>query len=108
MMDVIWPAGPGKPNSTDHIIYPKFPWSWGMVPDVQRDGKVTMDDLWLAAKDFGQRGAPYWLRTDVNYCDPTKPLKDRVADGKITMDDLWIIAKFFGARAASGGWVKLG
>jgi hypothetical protein len=79
-----------------------------MVPDVQRDGKVTMDDLWLAAKDFGQRGAPYWLRTDVNYCDPTKPLEKRVADGKITMDDLWIIAKFFGARAASGGWVKLG
>jgi hypothetical protein len=103
MMDVIWPVGQ---NSTDHIIYPKFPWSWGYVADVDRNGKVEMIDLWLAAKDYGWRGPPWQKRTDINYCDPTKP--GTPDDGKVDMVDLWIVAKWYGKRAEFGGWIKLG
>jgi len=99
MMDVVWPSNKA---STDHIIYPKFPWDWGYEPDVNRDGYVDGKDLWLVAKDFGFEGPAYQKRTDVNYCRPELQRADGCVDGK----DLWIVAKRYGQEAPYGGWIK--
>ncbi|RLA81940.1 MAG: hypothetical protein DRG31_08005, partial [Deltaproteobacteria bacterium] len=54
--------------------------------DVNGDGQVRMDDIWLVAIHFGETPEdPNWdPRTDVN------------GDGKIRMDDLWLVAIHFG------------
>jgi len=85
MMDVIWPRTATKTN----IIYPKLPWSWATVPDVNRDGKVNMVDIGTAANSFGamQYVSPKWrMEADV------------VKDGKIDMKDIGTTAKNFGKQ----------
>ncbi len=71
--DVI-PAVP--PNIT--ITVGDYP-AW----DVNQDGRVSIQDLVLVAKDFGS-GAPANLRTDVN------------RDGVINIQDLILVAQHFG------------
>ena len=56
--------------------------------DVNQDGRVSIQDLVLVAKDFGS-GAPANLRTDVN------------RDGVINIQDLILVAQHFGDSADS-------
>jgi hypothetical protein len=83
MEDVIWPLGPATSAS---IIYPKYPWNWALVPDINRDGKDDMKDVSKAAKAFGSTfGHPRWdWAADWN------------RDGKVDMKDISAIAKKFG------------
>ena len=64
MMEVIWPLDAASAD----IIYPKYPWSWAAVPDVNRDGVVDIFDVVLAAKAFGSTPIdPNWNKAaDVN------------------------------------------
>jgi hypothetical protein len=83
MEDVIWPLGPATSAS---IIYPKYPWNWALIPDINRDGKDDMKDVSKAAKAFGSSfGHPRWdWAADWN------------RDGKVDMKDISAIAKKFG------------
>jgi len=85
MMDVIWPLD----RATAKIIYPKFPWSWANVADVNRDGKVDIVDLYIVAKAFGSKtGEPrYRFEADVN------------RDGQVNISDLYAVARDFGKKA---------
>ena len=56
--------------------------------DVNQDGRVSIQDLILVARDFGS-GAPANLRTDVN------------RDGVINIQDLIIVAQHFGESTDS-------
>jgi branched-chain amino acid transport system substrate-binding protein len=87
MMDVIWPRN----VTVTKIIYPKYPWSWATVPDVNRDGKVDILDISTAAKAFGtSRGdARYTFEADVNQ------------DGKVNIMDIAQIAKNWAKKAFS-------
>lgn len=85
MMDVIWP----RTATATKIIYPMYPWSWGTVPDINRDGKVDILDISGAARAFGSTwGQPRWdFTADVD------------GNGKIDILDLAKIAKDFGKKA---------
>ena len=79
-----WPVS-GEVDITDN----RFTDGWvyiGLIGDVNADGKVRMDDLWLIALIFG-----------ANQGDPRyDPNRDINCDGKIRMDDLWTTAIHFG------------
>jgi len=82
MMDVIWPRNATNSN----IIYPKYPWSWGKMPDVNRDGKIDIVDISTAARAFGSQAgaARFRFEGDVNQ------------DQKVDIIDISLIARSFG------------
>jgi len=86
MMQVVWPQNASI--GAAKIIYPKYPWSWASVPDINRDGVVDMRDIGLAAKAFGTvPGDARW-----NF------IADWNRDGKVDMKDLGAIARAFGQK----------
>lgn len=87
MEDVIWGDGP----QVTKIEYPKFPWAWAAVPDINRDGKVDMKDVRTAAKAFGSYpGHSRW-----NF------IADWNRDNTVDMKDIRAIAKAFGKDVAN-------
>lgn len=92
MMDVIWPP---CANSSDYIIYPKFPWNYPTHLDINKDRKVDIWDIARACKAFGSYpGHPRWYeKADIN------------EDDKVDILDIATIAKAFGATAAFGGTI---
>jgi len=85
MMDVIWP----RDQATAEVIYPKYPWSWAAVPDLNRDGTVDIVDIATGAKAFGTTpGHRRW-----------NPVADVNGDGTVDIMDIATIAKAFGKKA---------
>jgi len=82
MMDVVWPLD----AATGEVIYPKYPWSWAAMPDLNRDGIINIVDISMAAVAFGSEpGHPRWNPTcDVN------------GDGTVNIVDIAAIAVEFG------------
>ncbi len=82
MMDVVWPLDAASAD----VIYPKYPWSWAAVPDLNRDGKVNILDIATAARAFGtEPGHPRW-----------DPVADINGDDKVNIIDIADVAKNFG------------
>jgi Ca2+-binding EF-hand superfamily protein len=62
------------------------PWIAAPPGDINRDGKVDMKDVAIAAKAFGScAGDPRW-----------NPVADQNEDGKIDLKDIALVAKNFG------------
>jgi branched-chain amino acid transport system substrate-binding protein len=98
MMDVIWHGGWEPPaNSTDYIIYPKFPWDYPTNLDINKDEFVDIWDIARAAKAFGAwPGHERWYeKADIN--------QDEIID----ILDIATIAKAFGAAADVGGTIPV-
>jgi len=72
-------------NNVDH--YPLMnPWIAAPPGDINRDGKVDIEDVAIAAKAFGSHpGHPRW-----------NPVADQNEDGKIDIRDIALVAKNFG------------
>jgi branched-chain amino acid transport system substrate-binding protein len=87
MMDVIWP----RSATSTKIIYPKYPWSWAKVPDVNRDGKVDILDISTAARAFGSKAGDirFAFEADINQ------------DGKVDIIDIAKIAANWQMKAFS-------
>ncbi len=72
-------------NNVDH--YPLMnPWIAAPPGDINRDGKVDIKDVAIAAKAFGScPGHPRW-----------NPISDINLDGRVDIFDIALIAKMFG------------
>ena len=70
-------------------VYPKLPWSWASMPDVNRDGKVDILDIATVAKAYGtEPGHERW-----------DPISDLNNDGKVDILDIATVAKDYGKTA---------
>lgn len=87
LMEVVWPLD----KKTSAVIYPKLPWNWASMPDIKRDGKIDITDVFLLAKAFGTNAPlprhPRW-----------NPAADVNMDGKVNIGDVFQIAKNFGKK----------
>lgn len=72
--------------SKNVTVYPPPP---GGNPDLDGDGKVTMNDIVIVLDAFGSRGGP---PPEGNW----NPVADITGDGKVSMDDVLIVVDNFG------------
>jgi branched-chain amino acid transport system substrate-binding protein len=87
LMEVVWPLD----KKTSAVIYPKLPWYWAEMPDIKRDGKIDITDVFLLAKAFGT-SKPFPRHPRWN------PAADVNNDGKVNIGDVFQIAKNFGKK----------
>lgn len=87
LMEVVWPLD----KKTADVIYPKLPWYWAAMPDIKRDGKINIEDVFLLARAFGT-SKPFPRHPRWN------PAADVNGDGKINISDVFEIARNFGKK----------
>jgi len=74
-----YPYNYSIPGGNNIDLYPLAEPYQPLLGDINDDGKVNIDDLFLVLSAWGQTGSPGWIPEDLNY------------DGIINIDDLFIV-----------------